>query len=447
MDEHSQQYQDELNEAIKMSLMNFSNSNQQNDESDHLPVGMSQEEEKVTSFEFQKADVLNNNDSYGIPVTYSINNNDDNNIFEESKDNVERLSICPPTIEPEYDDNSVENCQETLKEYIDVLDTYYPEQKDLAKMLNLLKKIIGNICKDPNELKYHKIRVSKIGSPPALFLLELVGFKLQIIDDDEFFVMDLDSFNIENLIFLRDLLIAKLDSLSNNVESNENESKTTGKTLNNNKFVPMNSTKRAKMEKMAKQNSTNKNMLYDLAKQRETRKAARPDLYKDNPYSVKHMKQEKYNDAHSVWDQLKVYRQNMKQKNFYRQSKEVTIKDLEQMSINQSMSVGPNDIKRHGIRCLELTNKFRNNQGMSNLTWNDALYNIAMVHSKNMAEGKVAFGHDGFKERMGQVPFYVRSFSENVAYNYNVGDPCETAVTGWIHSPGHRKNLLSQSSH
>ena len=47
---------------------------------------------------------------------------------------------------------------------------------------------------------------------------------------------------------------------------------------------------------------------------------------------------------------------------------------------------------------------------------------------------------------MRQVPFFVRSFSENVAYNYNCGDPIETAVNGWIHSPGHRKNMLAQNS-
>lgn len=70
-----------------------------------------------------------------------------------------------------------------------------------------------------------------------------------------------------------------------------------------------------------------------------------------------------------------------------------------------------------------------------------------MEHSKNMAEGTVPFGHDGFNDRMKKVPFFIRSFSENVAYNHNMGDPCETAVIGWINSPGHRKNLLSESTH
>jgi hypothetical protein len=49
-----------------------------------------------------------------------------------------------------------------------------------------------------------------------------------------------------------------------------------------------------------------------------------------------------------------------------------------------------------------------------------------------MAEGKVPVGHAGFNDRMKMVPFFVRSFSENVAFNYNAGDPVEVAVKGWI---------------
>jgi len=63
-----------------------------------------------------------------------------------------------------------------------------------------------------------------------------------------------------------------------------------------------------------------------------------------------------------------------------------------------------------------------------------------------MADGVVPVGHDGFKDRMIKVPFFVRSFSENVAYNYNHGDPVEVAVTGWINSSDHRKNMLANNN-
>lgn len=47
---------------------------------------------------------------------------------------------------------------------------------------------------------------------------------------------------------------------------------------------------------------------------------------------------------------------------------------------------------------------------------------------------------------MNKVTFFVRSFSENVAYNFNMVDPVEIAVNGWINSLGHRKNMLSNSN-
>ena len=63
-----------------------------------------------------------------------------------------------------------------------------------------------------------------------------------------------------------------------------------------------------------------------------------------------------------------------------------------------------------------------------------------------MATGKVPFGHEGFQGRMRMVPFPVRTFSENVAWNAGHSDPVEVAVNGWINSPGHRKNMLSNSN-
>mmetsp|Transcript_16954 Transcript_16954/g.28708 ORF Transcript_16954/g.28708 Transcript_16954/m.28708 type:complete len:114 (+) Transcript_16954:908-1249(+) len=80
------------------------------------------------------------------------------------------------------------------------------------------------------------------------------------------------------------------------------------------------------------------------------------------------------------------------------------------------------------------------------LAWNKHLHDIALEHSVNMANGVVPFSHQGFKDRMKKVPFYIRSFSENVAYNYGCSDPVEVAVRGWINSPGHRKNMLATNN-
>ena len=67
-----------------------------------------------------------------------------------------------------------------------------------------------------------------------------------------------------------------------------------------------------------------------------------------------------------------------------------------------------------------------------------------MTHCVNMATGKCPIGHDGFQQRNDAVKFYKRSFGENVAFNSGHSDAVYTAVDGWIHSPGHRKNLLGE---
>jgi uncharacterized protein YkwD len=63
-----------------------------------------------------------------------------------------------------------------------------------------------------------------------------------------------------------------------------------------------------------------------------------------------------------------------------------------------------------------------------------------------MAIGIVPVGHQGFNDRFKQVPFFIRSMSENVAYNQGFRNPVEVAVKGWIKSPGHRKNMESSSN-
>ena len=74
------------------------------------------------------------------------------------------------------------------------------------------------------------------------------------------------------------------------------------------------------------------------------------------------------------------------------------------------------------------------------------MHDIAMEHCVAMADGKVPVGHANFNERNDKVPFFKRSFSGNVAYNTGHADAVQTAVTGWINSPGHRKNMLATNT-
>eukprot|EP01112_Ceratiomyxa_fruticulosa_P011592 TRINITY_DN3156_c0_g3_i2.p1 TRINITY_DN3156_c0_g3~~TRINITY_DN3156_c0_g3_i2.p1 ORF type:complete len:395 (-),score=77.37 TRINITY_DN3156_c0_g3_i2:140-1324(-) len=105
------------------------------------------------------------------------------------------------------------------------------------------------------------------------------------------------------------------------------------------------------------------------------------------------------------------------------------------------------DPVRIGKEALEYTNDFRKEQKLPPLKWHAGLYPIACKHSKDMAEGVVPFGHQGFDKRVASYPFSHRSAAENVAMNRGFGDVARIAVDGWIQSPGHRKNLLSRSIH
>ncbi|KAL0211650.1 hypothetical protein RCL1_005276 [Eukaryota sp. TZLM3-RCL] len=99
------------------------------------------------------------------------------------------------------------------------------------------------------------------------------------------------------------------------------------------------------------------------------------------------------------------------------------------------------DPVRMGVRCLELSNEYRKSRKLPPMTWHQVMHDAGMPHSKDMAEGKVPFSHEGFNERCKKFPFSWSSVAENVAFNYNCSDPCKTAVDGWIESPGHRANL------
>ena len=101
-----------------------------------------------------------------------------------------------------------------------------------------------------------------------------------------------------------------------------------------------------------------------------------------------------------------------------------------------------------GKKCLELTNQFRAKNKLPPLKWDDSIWKISLTHSKNMGDGKVPFGHKGFNERIKQFPFHFSLACENVfmCQGYSEYSIAENAVNGWINSPGHRKNLLSNTN-
>jgi uncharacterized protein YkwD len=86
-------------------------------------------------------------------------------------------------------------------------------------------------------------------------------------------------------------------------------------------------------------------------------------------------------------------------------------------------------------------NRYRASKGLPKLTINASITRQARIHSQNMAKGKTPFSHHGFERRVKAIPIRYSSAAENVAFNRGYTNPANEAVSGWINSPGHLKNL------
>ncbi len=94
-----------------------------------------------------------------------------------------------------------------------------------------------------------------------------------------------------------------------------------------------------------------------------------------------------------------------------------------------------------------LVNRYRKENDFPPLTWSDAIAKEARMHSKDMASGKCDFGHDGFNDRIDRLKESVPGIwgaGENVLYTSNLNQVARTAVTLWLHSPHHLKNIRGE---
>jgi len=99
------------------------------------------------------------------------------------------------------------------------------------------------------------------------------------------------------------------------------------------------------------------------------------------------------------------------------------------------------DIRELNRQVLELVNHHRADLGLRPLTENGLIAEAALKHSRDMAEGRVPFGHDGFDERTDKLMREIKwanACAENVAYGARTA---QEVVEMWLHSPGHRKNI------
>ena len=91
---------------------------------------------------------------------------------------------------------------------------------------------------------------------------------------------------------------------------------------------------------------------------------------------------------------------------------------------------------------LNYVNQDRKSKGLGLLKLNEIESSIAAEHSRNMATGKVAFGHNGLTARAKkirkQLGVAITTVGENVASGQMTA---KEAVEGWLQSPGHKKNI------
>ncbi|MCX6566257.1 MAG: CAP domain-containing protein [Candidatus Aminicenantes bacterium] len=91
-------------------------------------------------------------------------------------------------------------------------------------------------------------------------------------------------------------------------------------------------------------------------------------------------------------------------------------------------------------RVFDRVNAKRAENGLEAVVWNDAIANLARSHSKDMAEGTVPFGHDGFDDRFASINLLIPASAgaENIAY----ASSADSAFNLWMDSAGHRDNIL-----
>lgn len=90
---------------------------------------------------------------------------------------------------------------------------------------------------------------------------------------------------------------------------------------------------------------------------------------------------------------------------------------------------------------LDYVNQYRKSKDLAPLQMFPLITAEALRHSQNLADEKIAFGHDGFDGRAKRLMSQItgsNAIAENVAYGKFTA---QEVVNRWIQSPGHRQNI------
>jgi uncharacterized protein YkwD len=89
-------------------------------------------------------------------------------------------------------------------------------------------------------------------------------------------------------------------------------------------------------------------------------------------------------------------------------------------------------------------NRHRAERGLAPLAWSDEAADLARAHSREMAAGRIGFGHDGFEARRRALESKLgpSEVAENVWHESGRGGSVvDAALARWLASPAHRGNL------
>ena len=95
-------------------------------------------------------------------------------------------------------------------------------------------------------------------------------------------------------------------------------------------------------------------------------------------------------------------------------------------------------------RVHRLVNEHRVSRGMKPLVFDPEISAIARRHSRDMASGRVGFGHGGIESRRQEIVAFIAQagVGENVAMVPKRSSRAgSAAVSNWLESPGHRRNI------
>ena len=379
------------------------------------------------------------------------------------------------------------------------------------KIIRIITKIIENIVeaetKNEDSEKFRRIKVT---NPNISLMFEingnyefikLLGFEEEFFGEDLTLYLPKQSINIPLFQKLLSYIELLLLNFQENEEDEQNyyeskESIENNNSIQNNNNINNNIEEDNKIDiednnindnKKESDNYQNKDILQIL---KETRNVRLGNNYKDMEYGdnwnmkpqgpsregakiLKETEKERYQNAllysknqnfnGNNWNMNRNFDNNFKPNihtfddfnqfssnendNFFKGEKKRT------MTLNDLEFHNPTDMKvckdEIGKKCLELTNIFRAKNKLPPLKWDDSIWRISYTHSKNMGDKKVPFGHKGFNERIRKFPFHYTLACENVfmCQGYSQYSIAENGVEGWINSPGHRKNLLSNTTH